>query len=394
LQTCASHSEFRRSQSIEIACFVPHVQKGAVLIVNDQTSASLITASALALTFFFTSPSAANAAVTATPPIPVTAAAAAAAADGTATTSESISVIFSYEGRETSVPTSAHTVAAFLAERDVRVAPEDFVSAPLETPLVDGMPIAYRPAIDVTLTVGKSVRTVRTAAPTVAELLAEQRIGIGAYDQVTPSVTTPLGEGTANVAVRVSRVDAWTARVHRAIAPKTVRRSDVTLAADTSRIVDPGRPGERETTVRYVRRDDGRTTSTILASRIVREPRAKIIARGVAAYASFARVAEQSFSNVVRMAGSALHMMATAYTAGCYGCSGITASGIRAGFGIIAVDPNVIPLGTHLFIPGYGRAIAGDTGGAIQGHRIDLGFNSNGEAMRWGSRPVTVYVLR
>ncbi len=364
------------------------------MIVNDQTSASLITASALALTFFFTSPSAANAAVTATPPIPVTAAAAAAAADGTATTSESISVIFSYEGRETSVPTSAHTVAAFLAERDVRVAPEDFVSAPLETPLVDGMPIAYRPAIDVTLTVGKSVRTVRTAAPTVAELLAEQRIGIGAYDQVTPSVTTPLGEGTANVAVRVSRVDAWTARVHRAIAPKTVRRSDVTLAADTSRIVDPGRPGERETTVRYVRRDDGRTTSTILASRIVREPRAKIIARGVAAYASFARVAEQSFSNVVRMAGSALHMMATAYTAGCYGCSGITASGIRAGFGIIAVDPNVIPLGTHLFIPGYGRAIAGDTGGAIQGHRIDLGFNSNGEAMRWGSRPVTVYVLR
>jgi 3D (Asp-Asp-Asp) domain-containing protein len=119
-----------------------------------------------------------------------------------------------------------------------------------------------------------------------------------------------------------------------------------------------------------------------------------VIAQGLAAYDSLAHVAEVGFASAVRLAGSALHMIATAYSAGCYGCNGITATGIRAGFGIIAVDPNVIPLGTRLFIPGYGRAIAGDTGGAIVGHRIDLGFDSDSEAMRWGSRPVTVYVLR
>ena len=87
-------------------------------------------------------------------------------------------------------------------------------------------------------------------------------------------------------------------------------------------------------------------------------------------------------------------MVATAYTAGCSGCSGITASGRPAGHGVVAVDPNVIPLGTHMYIPGYGHAVAGDTGGSIRGRRIDLGFNSSGEANRFGRRPITVYLIK
>jgi 3D (Asp-Asp-Asp) domain-containing protein len=86
-------------------------------------------------------------------------------------------------------------------------------------------------------------------------------------------------------------------------------------------------------------------------------------------------------------------MVATAYTANCDGCSGTTASGQHAGHGIVAVDPRVIPLGSHLYIPGYGQAIAGDTGGAIHGNRVDLGFNSDSDAMQFGRRSVTVYVL-
>jgi 3D (Asp-Asp-Asp) domain-containing protein len=60
----------------------------------------------------------------------------------------------------------------------------------------------------------------------------------------------------------------------------------------------------------------------------------------------------------------------------------------------VAVDPRVIPMGTRLFIPGYGVAIAGDTGGAIRGNRIDLGFNSLSDALRFGRRAVTVYRLK
>jgi uncharacterized protein YabE (DUF348 family) len=94
--------------------------------------------------------------------------------------------------------------------------------------------------------------------------------------------------------VRITRIDSWTANERRAIAPKTLRRTDLTLAPDATRVIDPGAPGERDATVRYEQRDGGRPTSTVLASRIVREPRPKIVARGVAAYASFARVAEQA----------------------------------------------------------------------------------------------------
>ncbi len=86
-------------------------------------------------------------------------------------------------------------------------------------------------------------------------------------------------------------------------------------------------------------------------------------------------------------------MVATAYTADCYGCSGRTALGYRAGHGVVAVDPRIIPLGTRLYIPGYGMAVAGDTGGAIIGRRIDLGFNSIGDALQFGRRPVRVFRL-
>ncbi len=91
---------------------------------------------------------------------------------------------------------------------------------------------------------------------------------------------------------------------------------------------------------------------------------------------------------------SKVEMIATAYTAHDYGCSGITAMGLPAGRGIVAVDPRVIPLGTRLYISGYGYALAGDTGGAIRGNRVDLGFNSYRDAIRFGRREVTVYRLK
>ncbi|WP_298593197.1 3D domain-containing protein [uncultured Mitsuokella sp.] len=91
---------------------------------------------------------------------------------------------------------------------------------------------------------------------------------------------------------------------------------------------------------------------------------------------------------------SAAYMMeATAYLPNDGGGSGVTASGMMAQRGVVAVDTDVIPLGTRLYIPGYGEAIAGDTGGAISGNRIDLCMEDYGEAIQFGRRDVTVYVL-
>lgn len=88
-----------------------------------------------------------------------------------------------------------------------------------------------------------------------------------------------------------------------------------------------------------------------------------------------------------------LTMEATAYLPTDGGGDGITASGIQAKHGVVAVDPNVIPLGTKLYIPGYGEALAADTGGDIVGARIDVVMEDYGEAMQFGRRTVEVYVL-
>ena len=92
-----------------------------------------------------------------------------------------------------------------------------------------------------------------------------------------------------------------------------------------------------------------------------------------------------------------LTMTATAYTAYCEGCSGITKNGtdIRANphLKVIAVDPSVIPLGTRVWVEGYGEAIAADIGGAIKGNIIDVFIPSHEEALEWGRKTVKVRIL-
>ncbi|MBQ2924831.1 MAG: G5 domain-containing protein [Anaerotignum sp.] len=84
----------------------------------------------------------------------------------------------------------------------------------------------------------------------------------------------------------------------------------------------------------------------------------------------------------------------TAYTPYDAGCNGITATGTTAKKGVIAVDPSVIPLGTRVYIPGYGVAVAQDTGGAIKGNRVDVCYMTKNEAFSWGVRNVPVYILQ
>lgn len=88
---------------------------------------------------------------------------------------------------------------------------------------------------------------------------------------------------------------------------------------------------------------------------------------------------------------------ATAYTASCEGCSGITATGINLlenpNQKVISVDPSVIPLGSKVFVEGYGEAIAGDTGGAIKGNKIDVFIPSKQDAINFGRKQLKVTIL-
>ena len=92
-----------------------------------------------------------------------------------------------------------------------------------------------------------------------------------------------------------------------------------------------------------------------------------------------------------------MYVTATAYTANCNGCSGITATGYNLianpNMKLIAVDPSVIPLGSRVWVEGYGEAIAGDTGGAIKGHKIDVFMPSDANARNWGRKTVKIVIL-
>lgn len=92
-----------------------------------------------------------------------------------------------------------------------------------------------------------------------------------------------------------------------------------------------------------------------------------------------------------------LTVTATAYTANCEGCSGTTKTGIdliaNPDKKVIAVDPDVIPLGSKVHVEGYGEAIAGDIGGAITGNRIDVFIPSESKAKKWGRQEVEVKIL-
>jgi 3D (Asp-Asp-Asp) domain-containing protein len=71
---------------------------------------------------------------------------------------------------------------------------------------------------------------------------------------------------------------------------------------------------------------------------------------------------------------------------------GTTASGLPVGWGIVAVDPSVIPMGTKMTIPGYGEGVAADTGSAVRGLIIDLWFPTTAQALEWGRRTVTITI--
>ena len=88
-----------------------------------------------------------------------------------------------------------------------------------------------------------------------------------------------------------------------------------------------------------------------------------------------------------------LFVSATAYSAQDPGNSTHTAAGTLVRHGVIAVDPNVIPMGTRVFIPGYGEAVAEDTGGSIKGNHIDIAFDTHKEALTFGRKNLEVYIM-
>ena len=102
---------------------------------------------------------------------------------------------------------------------------------------------------------------------------------------------------------------------------------------------------------------------------------------------------DYAFSNDIPAFSRVIRVEATAYSSAEPGLSAYTALGTICQHGVIATDPSIIPLGTRVFIPGYGYAVAEDTGGAIVGHKIDVAFDSVAECFEFGRQIIDIYIL-
>jgi 3D (Asp-Asp-Asp) domain-containing protein len=150
-----------------------------------------------------------------------------------------------------------------------------------------------------------------------------------------------------------------------------------------------GQDGVRERTVKVYYQKGNEVKSEIVSDQVAKEPVDHVTLCGIRTRDARALPSRSGSYDRIRE----LDMIATGYAPWEGSGSCRCATGMRAGYGVVAVDPRVIPLHSRLYIEGYGYAIAGDTGGAIKHNRIDLGHNTYREAEDVGRRRVHVYVL-
>jgi len=172
--------------------------------------------------------------------------------------------------------------------------------------------------------------------------------------------------------------------VEKEIPYSTIYLPDRTLPPGRMKKVTNGNPGKALQMLQIAKRKEHVVGKTILWSKEIASPKNAVYRVGIAR--------EVSRKRFVRT--KVLVMEATAYSSQDRGVGIRTALGLKAIRGVAAVDPRVIPFGTHLFVEGYGYAIAADKGGAIKGNRIDLCFNTKDEALRFGTRKVKVHILK
>ncbi len=268
-----------------------------------------------------------------------------------------------------------------LRQAGVRVNRHDVLSLGLFASPTE--PLVIRRAIPVEVVTPHHRYRTWTTAYRVKDVLSRLHIALAPLDVVKPRLDALIRRPTI---INVLRRWYVTREMTSAVPFSTVYVPDANMYVGNRSILTRGADGKRVVMTRVLMQDGKPIRTTVALTRMLQPVVNRLVAVGT--------------DNTVSRGGQVIQftreitVVATAYWPNPAWSNGYTATGMRAQYGVVAVDPQVIPLGTHLYIPGYGFAVAADTGGAIVGDRIDLCFNSESAALNWGRQTVQVFVVR
>jgi len=288
--------------------------------------------------------------------------------------------------REISLSTRAETVSDVLKEANLFLGPGDMVVPSLETEVSDDMSITIERGKPIFIHWRGKILPILVAERSISKILLMANVTVDSDDVVYPGLDADVPDDRT---IRVVKITYGEVRERQEIPYETTKREDTSLDAGLTRAFSYGSPGVMEILYEVKYEDGVEVLRTEKSRTLVKEPIACVMLVG-ARYEVFRDGQNIRFKR-------ALEASSTAYCP-CSKCcgpyaTGKTATGVTATKGIVSVDPNVIPLGTRLYVEGYGFAVAADVGSRIKGNRIDVCFDTHDEALAWGRKTVKVYIL-
>lgn len=229
---------------------------------------------------------------------------------------------------------------------------------------------------------------VTTSAKTVGDALREQGITLKPQDVVAPSLSTPLSDG---MEIDLGLVERKVKEFKKIVSYDT--HTDYTDTMNVGEIIDVelGKDGLADQQIESFFLNGQEAFEKVVKSTVLVPTKNAKVLEGTALRQKLYPLKKRARVKKV------ITLEATAYYPGPEDtwpyASGTTASGLKAGYGVVAVDPRVIKLKTLLYVEGYGFAIAADKGGAIKGKKIDLCFDTYEQAVQFGRKKVKVYLL-
>ncbi|WP_286178645.1 G5 and 3D domain-containing protein [Bacillus sp. B4EP4a] len=300
-------------------------------------------------------------------------------------------IVMVQDGKTKDVWSTADTVDELLKDQNLSVKEQDKITPSKNTKLKANMEVAIDKAFSLKLVVGGDEKQVWSTSTTVADFLKQQGVKLNDLDRVEPELTEKVeAENTVNV-VRIEKV---TDVVEEPVDFAVITKKDDSLSKGKEKIVKEGKDGLISKEYEVIKENGKEVKRELLSEKVVNKKQDKVVTVGTRTTVA---QASRGVTNVSSSSGKEIYVSSTAYTASCKGCSGVTSTGVdlksNPGAKIIAVDPNLIPMGSKVYVDGYGYAVAADKGGAIKGNRIDVFFSSKNDAYRWGVKRVKVRVL-